>query len=1230
MQKVEMQKVTASSQGRPSHRRVRGGIALAVATAAASLGSVGTAAFAATDNWQGGSATTPTWDQGANWSLGAKPSTADDAVFPTPVPATPGATIGLGTGETANSLTFNDAYTLGTAAGVGDLTLTTGNVTVASGKTASVASQLKGTAGLTLTGGGTLSLTNTTTATTNNTFSGGTNLNAGTLLFTVEAELGSATGNNITFNGGGLTYTNTGGSITLTGTRVLTIGAGGGTINLNGGAGTTGKINLGTANQLTGSGPLTKLGTADLQLGVAQNYSGVFTISGLIEASVSGSLGTSTDTITKSGELAVSTSATLPNNITFDNSVGPGAVNPIVSPIGGGAATLSGNLTASGAFTVALRDFNNTANGRNMTFSGPMTGSGALTTAAATTGNMTLLLNGANSGYSGAISVAAGTGVSFGTANSKGTGTLTVASSTTALGGVGVGFVPAAQSNLPAIDTNSTGTNGGVFEINTIGFTTALDLNTLYGSAASPTGGSAGKWFLGSATTGTYTAATIGASSDGNYRLGGGGGTLTVSTAALADPSGGGSNNLVVGSTSINGGGTVVLSANNPFTGTVTINGGVLSVGTVASGGAASPLGAGASAIVVGATTASTGGAATFRYTGATASTDRGLTMGTSGGTVDVTTAAATLTVGPVTGGPLTKISSGALTVTNPSPATLASVTLTAGNLNLGAGGTTVSGTTTVTAGTLAFGAGANTLTGATAVNGGTFNLGSGTNTVNGAMNVNTGTLNANGASAFNAAVTVAVNGAGTLAAPSGAAVTIGTTATPVAVTVGSTTGTSTATTTGTLNLSSAASFTANITAFNIGNIASTAGTGDTIGTVTLPPSATITATSVLIGDTPNPSNSTRTSTLTFGSGSSTLQTPTLTVGGRKSKGLLNIASGGTLTINNGLVSGVPQPTALLVSNQDPGSGTTAFGDVTLTGGTLLGTFGTIVVGDKTTTANTGTGSATGTFTLGASSANNVTATGIILARKAATTTGTLFGTFTTGGGTVTVGSGGITDGTGTSTLALTGAGVLNMQGNNIGSIANPIDTLTYTNGTLRNLGTLGQALVQNGATTLLDVLSNNATITGNYTLTAGTAQAAAGRTLSVTGAASVGSTGVYATALSNPGTPTAGVMAVTGALDLTAAGDKLNLLPQQAITTATTFTIATFASETGVFDSVLANGVATQNADPNAANYVLVTYNPTNIQVTANNLSAVPEPGSIALVGIGAAGLLARRRRRR
>src|SRR5207244_2524479 len=99
-----------------------------------------------------------------------KPTSSVDTVFPTPVPGT-GPTITLTAGEAAQSLTFNDTYTLSG----GDLTITSGLIQVAGGKTATIGSVLAGTAGLGKNGSGTLLIS------TSSTYSGSTNVNAGTL-----------------------------------------------------------------------------------------------------------------------------------------------------------------------------------------------------------------------------------------------------------------------------------------------------------------------------------------------------------------------------------------------------------------------------------------------------------------------------------------------------------------------------------------------------------------------------------------------------------------------------------------------------------------------------------------------------------------------------------------------------------------------------------------------------------------------------------------------------------------------------------------------------------------------------------------------------------------------------------------------------------------------------------------------------------------------------------------
>jgi len=135
------------------------------------------------------------------------------------------------------------------------------------------------------------------------------------------------------------------------------------------------------------------------------------------------------------------------------------------------------------------------------------------------------------------------------------------------------------------------------------------------------------------------------------------------------------------------GSGTVTISTANDYTGVTTLNGGAVSVATLANGGAASPLGAASSSpdnLVF------NGGK--LQYTGATTSTDRGARLNAGGGTLEITTAGATLTVsGTLTGtngGGLAKQGPGTLVLTGANNYDGAT-TVSAGTLQVGAGGGT-------------------------------------------------------------------------------------------------------------------------------------------------------------------------------------------------------------------------------------------------------------------------------------------------------------------------------------------------------------------------------------------------------------------------------------------------------------------------------------------------------------------------------------------------------------
>ena len=118
---------------------------------------------------------------------------------------------------------------------------------------------------------------------------------------------------------------------------------------------------------------------------------------------------------------------------------------------------------------------------------------------------------------------------------------------------------------------------------------------------------------------------------------------------------GGGAIGGVVGLTKTNAG-TLTIQNNNGFTGAVNLNGGVVSVATVALNGIASPLGAGT-------TLAFNGGA--FQYTGSgvlPAGFNRLLTVGANGAVIDQSGGGAFFITNTISGsGPLTKTGSGPL-----------------------------------------------------------------------------------------------------------------------------------------------------------------------------------------------------------------------------------------------------------------------------------------------------------------------------------------------------------------------------------------------------------------------------------------------------------------------------------------------------------------------------------------------------------------------------------------
>ncbi|HEX8915815.1 MAG TPA: autotransporter-associated beta strand repeat-containing protein [Humisphaera sp.] len=221
--------------------------------------------------------------------------------------------------------------------------------------------------------------------------------------------------------------------------------------------------------------------------------------------------------------------------------------------------------------------------------------------------------------------------------------------------------------------------------------------------------------------------------------------------------------------------------------------------------------------------------------------------------------------------------------------------------------------------------------------------------------------------------------------------------------------------------------------------------------------------------------------------------------------------------------------------------------------------------------------------------------------------------------------------------LAVGAGATLNVT--NTGAAANAPYTLSATSVVLAAGSSVAVANHGTGAGTLATggfagVGSVTGAVRASGTIAPGAATGATG-TLSVVGTLATGSGAVYAAETAAPGTSDVLALTGAGALDLSAA-DTLNVLPLVAVgSTPATYTIASFSSLTGTFDSVLVNGSPAQSANPAGANYVNVLY-PTSaggtaglIQIQVANVSAVPEPGTVGVLAVAAAGLLARRRRR-
>ncbi|MEX0775097.1 MAG: PEP-CTERM sorting domain-containing protein [Phycisphaeraceae bacterium] len=326
--------------------------------------------------------------------------------------------------------------------------------------------------------------------------------------------------------------------------------------------------------------------------------------------------------------------------------------------------------------------------------------------------------------------------------------------------------------------------------------------------------------------------------------------------------------------------------------------------------------------------------------------------------------------------------------------------------------------------------------------------------------------------------------GGGTLASPGGVALLAGASlsvgsGSSSLVGVGRITGASTGTTYGLLDLSAAASFTANVGSFGVGDNTSSGGSnlfGD--GTLKLAATNTITAsTEVMLGE---GSNNTGKATVDAGNGTTTVHTPLFVVGGVKSAATtFTLGATGSLTLD-GTSGGRSQ---LRIGYEDNSTGGSANGTMTLDG-RFNGTLSQLSVGNK---AGGGVGGAAGALTLSSNVLNHLDLQGSTTVSTGVLTIGRLSGPSSPGNG-ATKGIGSVVIGHLDATsviVATTSTGPAVLIGSYTGTATNSSVAVSAQGTLTMNGGTLS---VQSAGSAPAILLANiSTTVTGSTDSASGT-----------------------------------------------------------------------------------------------------------------------------------------------
>ncbi|MFC7397598.1 beta strand repeat-containing protein, partial [Chelatococcus sp. GCM10030263] len=583
----------------------------------------------------------------------------------TPLSATTSVTVNGGTLDlNGNDLSLTSlAGTGGTVAlGSGDLTLNLGT-----GVTNSYAGSITGTGGsLTKLGAGTLTLTGQST------YTGATTIGGGTLALDFSPS-GGPTSNIISasspliMNGGTVRVTGAAGETNIQSFGGLTVTTGNNTVSATSDTGGSTTISLGGITRTGGlanfvlptAGAITTTG-ADRALG------GWATVNGTDYAKV------------VSGNIVAFTAS----DYVQQDDASLWQSNQILSDSGGAANTPFFNTVGASIqigglqYTVPRNSTVTVADGQTLGVDGtiivaPSVGAANQTI---TGGAMTGTLGG------GVLGV-----------QQNGTGTFTIASTIVDNTGT-VGFSKAGTGRVALTGLNTytgaTTVSQGTLSINSVadaGIASAIGAASTNPSNLVIEGATLEYTGTGGSTNRGFTLARSGAVTASTISVTNAAANLTVSGQVVSPD---GANFIKTGP------GTLTLSnPNNTYTGTTTVSGGTLAVTTLANGGSPSSIGAAdnASSNLV------LQGGGELEYLGGTTTSNRGFTLGSGGGAIDVAQGATTLTMSGVAAG------AGSLTKNGPG-------TLVLSGANTYTGGTTVSAGILRAGSANAFGTGAITV----------------------------------------------------------------------------------------------------------------------------------------------------------------------------------------------------------------------------------------------------------------------------------------------------------------------------------------------------------------------------------------------------------------------------------------------------------------------------------------------------------------------------------------